>query len=281
MKKTIFTPIPPIPQDVSTIIQRIRDSKSEFEFMKTGWPHVDAWLDGGFFRKEFIVIGGSTGVGKSYCASQLLYNIAKQGFKCAYFSLEISNEMIVSRMVGSIANIKPTRIRLGLLTPQEFIERTQSEADIESLKDFLFFYDTTYFLEEINAEIVSQGYEFILIDFIQNVITTGESEHVRLTSISSTFAKIAKETNSTILGLSQLSNFIAREGSKSKNLEYKGSGNIGILCDLGFFIERESSEWNAQSDNKLIFTLHKNRRGGSGVQFSLAFKVPGGKIYEP
>jgi replicative DNA helicase len=268
-------------QDISTIIKRIRESKADLEFMPTGWSKVDAWLDGGFFRKELIVIGGHTGIGKSYVAGQLMYNIAKKGFKSAYFSLEISNEMIVSRMIGASANLKPTRIRMGLLTPIEFIDKTQAEADLESLQNLLFFYDTLYKLDEIVEEIKTGGYEFVIVDFIQNVLTKGEDEYTRLTNIALTLQGTAKEANAAICVLSQLSNSVAREGSKGKVLEYKGSGSIATVCDLGFFIERGNSEWDPNNDNPLKLSLRKNRRGGSGIDWNLNFKVPGGRIYEP
>jgi replicative DNA helicase len=267
-------------QNVSNVLQKIRDSKTEMEFMKTGFPKVDAWLDGGFFRKELIIIGGHTGIGKSYIAGQLMFNIAKQAFKSAYFSLEISNEMIVSRMLGAVANLKPTRVRMGLLTPDEYRGKIRAEAELEGAKDFLYFYDTMYRLDEIIESIKLGGYEFVIVDFIQNVVGEGRDEYQRLSNVALLLQQAAKATNSTIVGLSQLSNSVAREGSKGKVLEYKGSGSIATVCDLGFFIERGDGEWNQFADNPLKLSLRKNRRGGSGIEFNLYFKTPGGKIYE-
>lgn len=268
-------------QRISDVLSSIEASKGTLEFMKTGFSAVDDKLDGGFLRKELVVLGGQTGIGKSYLASQLLYNIASQGFKSAYFSLEISNEMIVSRMLGALSNLKPTRIRVGMLTEVEYASKLEAKSKLESLGDFLFFYDNTYKLMEIQKEIRDNKYEFVVVDFIQNVFADGADEYSRLSRAALELQKLAKDCNCTILVLSQLSNVVAREGFTSKAIEYRGSGSIAMVCDLGFFIEREMkvSPDGFQIDLLNLY-LKKNRRGISGVSFQLSFNHPGGWIYE-
>jgi replicative DNA helicase len=265
---------------VHTVLEQIKQNKEGLEFLKTGFDNIDAFLDGGFLRKELIVVGAHTGVGKSYFAGQLMMNIAKQGFRCAYFSLEISNEMVVARMLGAMSNIKPTRIRMGYLTAEEFSAKTKAEMELESLNEMLYFYDIIYNLDEIIALIKAHTYDFVVVDFIQNVMTSEGDEYARLSRVALTLQECAKETNSTILVLSQLSNAIAKEGSKGKVLEYKGSGSIATVCDLGFFIERgEGSDFSNGASNVKL-SLRKNRRGISGQEWTLSFKIPGGHIYE-
>lgn len=269
-------------QSVREILEKIETEKHTLEFMATGFPSLDQWLDGGFFKQELVVIGGHSGFGKSYLAGTLLYNIARNGFKCGYFSLEISSKMIVSRMLGAISNIKPTRIMMGLsLTPAEQTAKAQAKADVEILNDNVFLYDDVYELEKILPEIEKNKFDFVVIDFIQNVITEGDKdEYSRLSRVALELQKAAKKYNCMILALSQLSNMVAREGSKGKVLEYKGSGSIATVCDLGFFIDRENSDWVPNMDTLLKLELRKNRRGGTGMVFDLYFRVPGGKIYE-
>jgi replicative DNA helicase len=268
-------------QRISDVLASIEACRGTLEFMKTGFTTIDEKLDGGLMRKELIVLGGMTGIGKSYLASQLLFNIAGQGFKTAYFSLEISNEMIVSRMMGALSNIKPTRIRMGLLTEEEFQNKLKAKSKLESLGDFLFFYDQTYKLSEIQQEIKDNKFEFIVVDFIQNIFADGADEYSRLSRAALELQKLAKDCNCTILVLSQLSNVVAREGFNSKAIEYRGSGSIAMVCDLGFFIEREMnvSPTGYQVD-LLNLNLKKNRRGASGLTFQLRFNHPGGWIYE-
>lgn len=271
---------------VPQIIDQIEADKDKMEFMSTGWKSVDYTLDGGFLRKELIIIGAATGAGKSYIAGQLMYNIAKQGFRCAYFSLEISNEMVVSRMMGALANLKPTRIRLGFLDQAEFQRKIQAKADLHVLNDLLFFYDDMYLLDQILAELREKKYDFVIIDFVQNVMVPGTEEYARLSSVALQLQQVAKEMDGTILALSQLSNMSTREGTNSKVIEYKGSGSIATVADLAFLIAREEKKedpvmrYLSVEDSTLQMILRKNRRGVAGQIFRLKFRAPGGLIYE-
>jgi len=271
------------PSKASEILQRIEENKKHIEFLPTGFDNIDRELDGGFLKKEIVIVGAFTGIGKSYLAGQFFYNMAIRGFKSAYFSLEISNEMIVSRLVGQLANIKPTRIMNGLLLVEEMDRKATARAKTIMFDENMDFYDSVYLLEEIEKAIKENNYEFVVIDFIQNImIEKNMDEYARLSYISVQLQKIAKETNCCILVLSQLSNKVGKDGSKI--VEYKGSGAIAIVADLGFFIERGEPvlDVNGQpiGNQTVKFSLKKNRRGISGLAWNMEFIHPGGMIVE-
>lgn len=271
-------------QTTEEVLNRIIEKKKTHEAMKTGFETLDKFLDGGFFKGETIIMGAFTGVGKSQISGQIFHEIANQGYKSAYMSLEISNEMVLSRLIGAQINIKPTRLRYGRLEESEFHDKKTAESKIISLGDFVNFYDDVYRLEEIVKEIKTGEYEFVVVDFIQNVIERSQTEYTRLTNVAQKLQQVSRETNTCIMILSQLSNSVGREGSKAKNIEYKGSGAIATICDLGFFIERNRSvnvnDAYRKDKQEIVLTLMKNRRGVSGVQFKLIYQSPGGKIVE-
>lgn len=254
------------------IIEKINKGSKDLEFIKTGFASIDNDLDGGFLRKELVVIGAFTGIGKSYLAGQILYEVARQGFKCAYISLEISNETVVSRLLGALANIKSTRIRAGLLTKGEYERKIEAQARLRAHGEYMSFYDDIYDLETIVKTIRERNYEFVVIDFIQNIFFPAKDEYTRLSHVALQLQRVAKEQNCCILALSQLSNQAAKMG-RSGILEYKGSGNIATVCDLGFIIERTE-------EDKFILALQKNRRGSSRIFWNMSFRHPGGWIYE-
>ena len=257
------------------IINQIKENKKNIEFLPTGFKKLDEFMDGGFMRKELIVIGGYTGVGKSFIASAIFYNIARGGFSSAYISLEISNAMVVSRIVGAISNIKPTRLIAGLLEKEDYERRLEAEAEVGAYDEFMNFEDELYAFEKIKTYILENQLDFVIVDFIQNIISPQSDEYSRLSFLAVEFQRMAKETNSCIVLLSQLSNAAAKGGL----MEYKGSGSIQTVCDLGFFIERTVVEEYSQN-NLFKLILRKNRRGISGKEFEFVFKQPGGKIYE-
>jgi len=255
---------------VDQIIQGMEETKSQGEFLPTGFWALDRDLDGGFMRKELIVLGGYTGMGKSYIATQIAWQILIKGFKTAYFSLEISDEMVVSRIVGHLANVKPTRVIYGLLLPEEKERIDKAKLEIITYGELFEVYDNLYQLTEIGEAVIAGKYDFVVIDFIQNIFHKGE-EYERLSYISLYLQKLAKKTNSCILVLSQLSNSAAKAGL----MEYKGSGAIAMVSDLGFFLKRSEANGNM---NDIELSLKKNRRGFSGTNYILEFQQPGGRI---
>lgn len=260
---------------VNDVLDAIRERSKSTEFLPTGFAGLDGFLHGGFLRQELEVIGGFTGVGKSYVSGQIFLNLALQGFKCAYFSLEISNEMLVSRLVGGMSGIHPMDLISGSVRFELIDDRAKAEAELALNSDFLSFYDDVYELEQIKKEVKENEYDFIVVDFIQNVVVQGNNdEYTRLTMIARDLQLLAKEANCCILVLSQLSNKVAQGGGAT--VEYKGSGAIAHVCDLGFVIERTGDF----TDNELTMTLKKNRRGASMKQTFLQYSLPGGRIHE-
>lgn len=258
---------------IAQIIEEIEKSKGDMEFMKTGFSKLDKHLDGGFLRKELVIVGAHTGIGKSYIASQLLFNIAKQGFKSTYFSLEISNEMIVSRLLGAVSNIKSTRIRAGLLNKKELQDKLEARGKLLAYNDYVDLYDDIYELEKILDIIRATKPDFVVVDFVQNVYSEITDERLRLTNTALRLQQVAKEVNCCVLVLSQLSNRVAREGVTGNILEYSGSGGIAMVADLGFVMDRNEID-------QFSVALRKNRRGISHVGFDFLFKQPGGWIVE-
>ncbi len=204
-------------------------------------------------RKHCFVTHNS---GKSYLAGQWARNIASKGFKTIYFSLEISNETLLSRMVGQICNLKATRIMCGLLNENESQLAMKGKAKLADSNPFLHLCDSVYKLKEIEQIVKDNQYEFVVIDFVQNIMADKKDEYSNMTYISLALQKLAKECNCCIMILSQLSNSANKTDGV---LEYKGSGGIAMVADLGFFIVREP-----YPSTKISLQLRKNRRGMYG-----------------
>lgn len=263
----------------SQVFDLIRSNRGGHEFIPTGFPKLDSCLDGGLLRKELVVIGGSTGAGKSYLAIHLADQASTAGFKVGYFSLEISNELVVARMVGMRSGLKASHILYGVQDGS--IDYENAEAHVLGLGDLFDVTDTVYELQEMDTMIRQNGYEFVVIDFIQNVMCSRAEEYERLSHTSLHLQKLAKETNSCIVVLSQLSNAISRDAVENRPLEYKGSGSIATVADLGFFLAQRKDD--LQINDKVQgydFILAKNRRGPSKVMTQLLVRWPGGIFNE-
>lgn len=255
--------------NLKNVIEILRVKKPDDFVLPTGFKELDNFLDGGFFRKEIVVIGADSGVGKSLISSQIYYNIATQGYKSAYFSLEISNETIVSRLIGQIANIKPAKITKGFLNQDEQKRRYDAEIKLRVWEDQMDLYDDIYYLNEFKKIIKENKYEFVVIDFIQNALSDEKDKYSNLVKLSIELQKLAKECNCCILIDSQLST-----DPNKKNFEYKGAGEIKNVCDLGFYLFRNMGDDDLDKD-KLVLKLAKNRRGFSGKRFGFQIVTDG------
>lgn len=259
---------------ITEVYESINEKKKNAVFLPTGFPSIDFMLDGGFLKKEMIVLGGRTGSGKSFVAGTLFYNIAKSGFKCAYFSLEISSEMVLSRLIGSIANIQPTHILMKEVDKETQKKIMKAKGEISVYEEFITLYDTVRKFEDIQREIHENQYDFVVIDFIQNISVQGKEEYERLSYLAHSFQEMSIKENCCSLIVSQLSNSIAKD-KRDDVIEYKGSGEIGIVCDLGFFIEKGST-----GEGSFALKLRKNRRGVTGTSFNFALVSPGGRVVQ-
>ena len=248
--------------DIYSDIKKARSA----DFLPTGIEPVDGFLDGGLIRKELVVIGGYTGSGKSFLSAQIFFNIASKGVKSAYFSLEISGVMIVSRLIGQISNLKATRLLYGKLNKDEVTARNKAMAQLAPWENFMHFSDDIYDIQVIEQAIKKHKYGFVVIDFIQNLKTGQRDEYSSMSYASIKLQQIAKENNCCILVVSQISN----TANKTRAMEYKGSGGIAMVADLGFFL--------INTENEFVLQLRKNRRGVSNVHWPLHFQIPGGKI---
>lgn len=264
----------------STILDSIVKGKGTHEFIPTGFPKLDNALDGGLLRKELVILGGSTGAGKSYLAIHLAMKAIEVGFKVGYFSLEISNELVVARMMGMKAGIKASHILYGIAdeTTRGYKE---SKAFVMGVGDLLESYDDTYELARIEEIMRANKFDMVVVDFIQNVIASRGDEYERLSHVSLHLQRIAKQTNSCIVVLSQLSNMVSSKGVDDRPLEYKGSGSIATVADLGFFLAKGDPDLQLHPDvEDYILMLAKNRRGASKVATALQVTWGGGTFNE-
>lgn len=263
----------------SEIITQIHTSAKDVDILPTGWAQVDEFLDGGFQRKEFIVIGAGTGIGKSYIAGQLFHNIARKGFKSAYYSLEIANEMVVARLLGGLSNVKPARIQTGNIDSYENDDLISAEGELLAYEEDMLFEDDLFELKDLIASVEKEKPDLVVIDFLQIVEVSGiPDEYTRITKVANELKKLAKRQNCCIIALSQLSNQLARDKAEKMHVaEFRGSGAIAHAAHLGFIIERGQQMQTLQEVNMF---LKKNRRGSTGITFHLLFKGPGGAILE-
>lgn len=273
---------------VSEVLARIDKNKGSHEFIPTGFPSLDVLLDGGFLKKEMVTIGGATGVGKSYLATHFADQAVSAGFRTGYISLEISNDLILARLIGMRSNTKSSHILYDRVPQERTLEYKKSRAEMFALENTLEMFEDEYEFTALQKIINEGHFEFVIIDFMQNIIDDSAAEYERLSRTAIKLQRLAKTANCCILVLSQLSNAVVNAKPNERPFEYKGSGSIATVTDLGFYFLKEvvyeddllgdKKETKDPNFTKYTLSLIKNRRGPSGVDTPLVANWPGGAL---
>ena len=226
---------------------------SEEKKMHIGFPTIDECLgslDGG----EVIVIGARPAVGKSALVTQIITNIAFDGFKVGYFNLEMSNKQVYERMVGRLSKLGLTRIKKAksFLGKEEYNKYKQG-ADRLRTKNIAIISGSTK-ISEVKAKCRHRKFDVVVIDYLQLVkpdrqFTNRASE---VGEISKSIKELAMELNIPIILLSQMN----RENPN-------GEPDISELRESGD-IEQDASIigllWIFKDDIR-GFKIAKNRQG--------------------
>lgn len=234
-------------------------------------------LDGktqGFQRSDLIIVAGRPSMGKTAFCLGLARNIAAQHkLPVAIFSLEMSKEQIVQRMLASEARIESGRLRSGRISQQDWEPLGHA---INRLSELRLFIDDTPNISvtemrsrarKLQAE---QGgvLGMILIDYLQLMEGTGSENRVQeLARITRALKNLARELNVPIIALSQLSRSVESRSDKRPMMsDLRESGSIEQDADLIMMLYREEY-YNPDTPDRgiaeIIITKHRNGPTGT------------------
>jgi len=246
--------------------------------LSTGFYELDD-LTSGFQRTDLIIVAGRPSMGKTALCLTLAQNAAlNSNAIVAVFSLEMSKEQLVTRMLASEARINAHRFRTGHLMTNEW-ERLAGA--IGTLSDARLFIDDTPGISvlEMRAKCrrlaaEQKGLDLVVVDYLQ-LMSGGkrtESRQQEVSQISRELKGLAKELSVPVVALSQLSRAPeARNPPKPLMSDLRESGSIEQDADVVAFIFREDY-YHETDENKGIAELivAKQRNGPTGT-IRLAF----------
>lgn len=247
--------------------------------LETGFIELDKYTLG-FHPQELIILAARPAMGKSALAMNFAVNVAKknEGARVAIFSLEMSNDQLVSRMISSEATVDSKKIRSGQLNQNEW--RFFSLGAERLSKYAISFEDNSNVtVSDIRAKCRKlkndEGLDLVIIDYLQ--LIKGEnnksSRQEEVSNISRNLKQMARELNVCVIALAQLSRDVEKRDDKKPILaDLRESGSIEQDADIVMFIYREEyykKETATSKESKLI--LAKNRHGNIG-DISLIFE---------
>ena len=236
--------------------------------LSSGFSRLDAMMTG-LNRSDLILLAARPGMGKTSFALNIATNVAKKYDKdVVVFSLEMSSEQLVSRILSSEAQIQSQDLRLGRLSPDQWVQLAAS-ADILS-KTRMYLDDTPGItVAEMKAKVRRlKNLGLVVIDYLQLMSGSGQSENrvQEISKITRNLKIMAKELDIPILVLSQLNRSAEqRPDHKPMLSDLRESGSIEQDADIVMFLFREGY-YNKEVENPNIAQciLAKNRHGSTG-----------------
>lgn len=239
----------------------------------TGFPELDNLLSG-LHPSDLIILAARPSVGKTSFALDIARNTAvRHNTPVGIFSLEMSSEQIIDRMLSAESYVNSWKIRTGAVNDEQDFNRIRDA--LESLSKAPIYIDDKPGNNILAMRAVArrlkreQGIGLIIVDYLQLMTPTNtkstDSVVQQVTEISRSLKALARELEVPVLALSQLSRAVEQRGGKPRLSDLRDSGSIEQDADVVMFIHREDRT-NHESDRKNIaeILIEKHRNGPTG-----------------
>lgn len=236
----------------------------------TPWPKLTAILCG-LQKTDLVLVAGRPSMGKSIVGMQLGYHAAKSHRGVAFFSLEMTKDALIRRLIAAVGHVDAQRLRSGTLNADERVMAARAASEIQDLP--LWIDDTrARTIPAVTAAlrklIARQEIRLVIVDHLQlmKCIGRAESRHQELSEISHALKHIAAEFDVTVILLSQLNRDCEREKRRPQLADLKETGSLEEDADAVLFIHRPE-QYNRQDPSlhgKAEFIIGKQRNGPTG-----------------
>lgn len=254
-------------------LDELHKNKGQLRGVKTGWRELDN-KTAGLQRSDLIILAARPAMGKTTIVGNLVQNVALTEKKAVlFFSLEMSKDQLVDRMLAAESGVDAWNIRTGNLSDEDF---EKLGAAMGSLSEAPIYIDDTPGITVLEMrtkarrEAQKQPLGLIVVDYLQLMSgSRGGNEFNRVqevSEISRGLKLIARELNVPVVALSQLSRSVESRSPQIPQLsDLRESGSIEQDADIVMFLYREDY-YNPETDRQHIVDLiiAKHRNGPTG-----------------
>ena len=271
-----FIPVKATLEEAFERIDRLSKHQEGLRGVPTGFTDLDNIL-AGLQKSDLIILASRPGLGKSALATNIAANIAiSQKVPVGIFSLEMSKDQVVDRLIASIANVDLWRLRTGRLSGEG------DENDFSRIQDALgILSEAPIYIDDAASSNILQmramarrlqadkGLGLIVVDYLQLMEPRNPDDQIvrQVTEISRSLKGLARELNIPVLALSQLSRAVEQRSPQSPRLaDLRESGSLEQDADVVLFIYRED-RYRPETPRKniadIIIAKHRNGPVGS------------------
>ena len=259
--------------DTFTELEQLYNQKQHITGIPTGFADLD-YKTAGMHGSELILVAARPAMGKSAFALNIATYAATRGnAPVAVFSLEMSKEQMVNRILCSEAMVDSNKVRTGKIDDEDWAKLAEASGRLSESKIFI---DDTpgISIMEIRAKCrklkLEQNIGLVVIDYLQLIQGTGKrgaSREQEISEISRSLKILAKEINVPVIALSQLSRAVEQRPDHRPMLsDLRESGAIEQDADIVMFLYRDDY-YNEDSEKKNIaeVIMAKHRAGSTGT----------------
>ena len=249
-------------------MEELHRNKGQLRGVRTGYRDLDN-MTAGLQRSDLIILAARPAMGKTTLVTNLAYNvatIAKQ--PVLFFSLEMSKEQLVDRMLADASGVDAWNIRTGNLSDDDFSKLSDAMGEMAEAPIFIDDTPGVSVLEmrtKARRAAHEQPLGLIIIDYLQLMQGSGKNDGNRVqevSEISRGLKLIARELNVPVIALSQLSRSVETRSPQIPQLsDLRESGSIEQDADIVMFIYREAyynPETERENITDLIIAKHRN-----------------------
>ncbi len=249
-------------------LEELHRNKGSLRGVRTGYRDLDN-MTAGLQRSDLIILAARPAMGKTTLVTNLAYNVATVAKQpVLFFSLEMSKEQLVDRMLSDASGVDSWGIRTGNLSDDDFSKLSDAMGEMAEAPIFI---DDTPGLSvlEMRTKARRAAHEqplgLIIVDYLQLMQASGRSDGNRVqevSEISRGLKLLARELNVPVIGLSQLSRSVESRSPQIPQLsDLRESGSIEQDADIVMFIYREAyynPETERENITDLIIAKHRN-----------------------
>ncbi len=269
-----FVHIESVLKDRFEEIQKVHESRRGVTGLPSGFIDLDK-ITAGFHPGDLIIIAGRPAMGKTSFALNIAQNVGLAERKpVAIFSLEMSQEQLVQRMLCAEAQVDSQKVRKGFTSVKDIQELTNSATILSNSSIFI---DDTPSITTLEMRARARRLKaehdiaLVIIDYLQLARPSerAENRQQEISAISRSLKAMSKELNIPVVSLSQLSRAVETRGGDKKPMlsDLRESGAIEQDADLVLFLYRPEIYYreDPEVEGKAELIIGKHRNGPTGV----------------
>ena len=258
-------------------LARLHENKGELRGVPTGFHDLDQYLSG-LQKSDLVILAARPSVGKTTLALDIARQAAlNNGTPTIIFSLEMSTQQLVDRLLAAQSKVNAWNLRTGNLTSENEFAKIRDSLD--SLSKAPIFVDDMAGNSIIRMRSVCRriraehGLGLIIVDYLQLMSTSRNYDNMvnQVTEISRSLKALAKEFDVPVLALSQLSRAVESRGGRPRLSDLRDSGSIEQDADIVMFMHREDKGKDESEKTNIVEILIEKHRNGPVGKIDLYF----------